>query len=112
MIPLTTFSALDFDKSCGKVVLEFYHCNTARWFAKDATGNLEFSDPTSISPTDRESSDGERISVISYLKDELRKTIGDRFHIYGSQYGISNGYPWSRGWPRFEGTTRKKNGGG
>jgi RHS repeat-associated core domain len=91
---------LNFDK-CGFIV-EFYHCNTARWFDTDKNGTLTFSDSTTTTPNTTGADEG-KSSIISYYKsllDENRTGYPYTYHIWGSSAGINNGYPGLRGYPR------------
>ena len=85
-------------------VIEFYHCYTARMFNVDRTGLLTFPDDTSSMP---ESPNNARESILTYYKKLLHNQGYGDITIYGSPRGISNGYPFFRGYPRIFGSQKK-----
>ena len=83
-------------------VVEFYHCNTARFYDTDKKGRLLFPNAYATQPNTTGKDEGVA-SVISYYKSLLDKDQTGypySYRIYGSTGGLNNGFPGFRGYPR------------
>ena len=85
-------------------LIELYHCTSAREFETDKEGLLVFSNPSETKPKIANRNSTYRSSSIFALKQMLQKNNPQtKFNVVGSIDGVSNGFPFFRGWPRANG---------
>ena len=98
---------LDFNNSC--FMVEFYHCTSALNFEVDETNKLVFPSPKADYPKLATPASLGTASVISVYKNIIKKQYPKtKFSIVGSERGVSNGFPWDKGWPRPVGYATKQ----